>query len=272
MNPASQDRTCNCSGCGHHPEHPCSQATTTSDNPREAGPDLCNDCKCALFWSSADASTIAAVTGDITSKENRDDIACSKQFLKSVHNGRSGCAVDVGAGNGRVSAGILRGFAQLHMVEPSTPLLAQALLTLPSAIGHAVPAQKFVFPADVDLVWMNWVMTYLSDDDCVHLLVNARLSLSPGGVVCVKDNVGKAGFCSDSEDGARTRTRQDYLELFALAGLCPSSTMPQKPWPKQHTQLLMFALKPGNPGPRKKTLEEMMPPSDYGTSDESGDE
>ena len=115
---------CECAGCVHH-AGPCSAAAAPGFVPGNATP-RCDDCACAAFWGAASA-TDAAVTGDLTSRELKDDIAGSRDFLRGVAPARRGVAVDLGAGTGRVAAELLGGYSTVHLVEPSPNLLAAAV-------------------------------------------------------------------------------------------------------------------------------------------------
>ncbi len=50
-------------------------------------------------------------------------------------------------------------------------------------------------PATYHLIWFQWVVGSLTDDDFVALLVRCRTGLAPGGIIVVKDN-----FCSEEPE------------------------------------------------------------------------
>lgn len=250
--------SCCCRGCVHH-SGACSQdANALADTP------LCDDCGAADFWGSAD-ETNAAVTGGLSHKLNRQDLAFSRAFLERLRTPRRVC-VDLGAGTGRVAASVLEplGFSTLHLVEPSAPLLAAAQRAVPHAVANQTPAQRFEFPPAVDLVWINWLLMYMGDEHCVLVLTRAREALCAEGLVVVKENVGRAGVDSRGDRG-RTRPKCALIDLFHAAGLIVQDSQQQLPWPKHDTDMWMFALRPLPPGkaaPAKKpTLADLMPPS-----------
>ena len=115
----------------------------------------------------------------------------------------------------------------------SPRLLAAALVRVgKAAVGHAVAAQQFEFPPGADLIWINWLLTYLNDADAVHVLRCAAAAVAGDGVICVKDNVGKTSVDRRGDHG-RSRPRQEYADLFAAAGLAVRATRAQKPWAKR---------------------------------------
>jgi protein N-terminal methyltransferase len=82
-------------------------------------------------------------------------------------------------------------------------------------------------PGSYDLVWAQWVLGHLTDNDVVSLLGRCRASLRPNGAVVVKDNVALPSDCDqlggkyllDLDNAAVIRTHAHLRSLFKLAGL-----------------------------------------------------
>lgn len=107
--------------------------------------------------------------------------------------------------------------------------MAQARATLdPPAPDRA--CQRFNFielplqevapqPGRYDVVWIQWCIGHLPDDDLVAFLRVCASSLAPGGVVVVKENNAKKGFVLDKEDQSVTRSDAYLVQLFRQSGM-----------------------------------------------------
>lgn len=95
-----------------------------------------------------------------------------------------------------------------------------------------------------DLIWMQWALLYLTDDDLVAFLRRAAAALRPGGFLIAKENVTEGGFTVDVQDLSLTRSHAYYLALFAKAGLKVVRSATQRGFPKGLYKVRMYALKP----------------------------
>mmetsp|Transcript_5413 Transcript_5413/g.7446 ORF Transcript_5413/g.7446 Transcript_5413/m.7446 type:complete len:309 (-) Transcript_5413:61-987(-) len=193
------------------------------------------------------------------------DLDGSKKFLLDLANIRpdlaldnddseetTTCAVECGAGIGRVTKGLLLplGFGRCDLVESSSRLISAA----PSYIGDpgaskcrflCVGLQDFEPKENFyDVIWIQWCIGYLTDADCVDLFRRCGASLrKPGGVICIKDNTctGEA-FILDVEDASVTRSLPYLLELTNKAGLKVVFQRNQEGFPDNIFPVPMIAL------------------------------
>uniref|UniRef100_A0A1I8F7R9 Alpha N-terminal protein methyltransferase 1 n=1 Tax=Macrostomum lignano TaxID=282301 RepID=A0A1I8F7R9_9PLAT len=106
------------------------------------------------------------------------------------------------------------------------------------------------FPAETryDLVWVQWVIGHLRDAHLVDFLRRAAASLSPCGMIGVKDNVITARDDSeydfDEQDSSVCRPRRSLLNLFNQAGLIVLLEETQEGFPDALYPVLSFALVP----------------------------
>lgn len=233
---------CVCRGCTHHKGH-CTHPQRPDTKER-----MCDDCAGASYWA-AQAAGDEGVTGGFQ-HTSPDDLRGSRDFITPLLNRRGSC-LDSGAGNGRVTGGLLAdlGFARIDCVEPRGDYLREAVQRVPAgtaATGYSVPLQRFVPDKAYDLVWVQWVLMYLSDVDVVQVLRHARDAIGKTGLVVLKENVGPADF--DEEDRAYTRPAAAWRELCAKAGLRVVKAKYQKPWPANLDKVYMLALRPANRG------------------------
>jgi protein N-terminal methyltransferase len=216
--------------------------------------------KAMEYWSSQDAS-INGVLGGFGNLHPLD-LMGSEKFMTQVFS-PAVCGVvpsdaivaDCGAGVGRISQFLLsKRFPKFDLIEPCGKLLDQAKLdlakTVPeSQIGEFIhaPLQTWIPEREKYFAfWHQWVLLYLKDDDCVAYLERCRSALLPGGVILVKENVAMKSneFEMDPEDNSVTRSLDQYMRLFALAGLKVAFQLKQPRWPSGLFPVLMFALVP----------------------------
>lgn len=215
--------------------------------------------KAMEYWEEQDASIngVLGGFGDL----HPVDVAASQFFLDQVFSPAvigsvpTGSAVaDCGAGVGRISQFLLSNFfSKLDLIEPCSKLLKQAQIDLPKTLpqtqlGEFVnePLQTWTPSRKYFAFWHQWVLLYLKDGDCVNYLERIRNNLAPGGVILVKENVVTKGkeFQLDSDDNSVTRTLDQYMRIFAQAGLKIAFQAKQPRWPSLLFPVLMFALVP----------------------------
>ncbi|KAA0192255.1 hypothetical protein HAZT_HAZT008941 [Hyalella azteca] len=176
-------------------------------------------------------------------------------FSQEVHPGRGRC-VDCGAGIGRITQRLLqRNFGKVDLVEQSPEFVAKAkeVFANNSKIGeiHCIGLQDFVpKSATYDVVWMQWVLGYLRDDDLVAFFRRMSNSLKPNGVIVVKENFSSdaddssAEVIHDEADSSVTRPMALFLQLTSKAGLTLVRLVQQKKFPRQLFKVYMLVLKP----------------------------
>ena len=63
----------------------------------------------------------------------------------------------------------------------------------------------FIFTKKYDIVWIQWVIGHLHDEDLVKFLIRCKGGLAANGMICVKDNTCNKGFVVDKEDSRCAR-------------------------------------------------------------------
>lgn len=165
--------------------------------------------------------------------------------------------VDVGAGIGRVSKGLLLKFFQrVSLLEANETFLNVALTQTipPSGIAKVYNVRFGNWNHDdddllYDLVWIQWVIIYASDTELVAFLRQAALSLKTGGLIGVKDNFlspATPQSMFDEEDHSVCRTTDHFELLIAQAGLKILEKRQQEGFPPGLFPVWMFMLQPLN--------------------------
>ncbi|KAK3034386.1 hypothetical protein RJ639_033990, partial [Escallonia herrerae] len=111
-----------------------------------------------------------------------------------------------------------------HFLEASRESLAPENLIVTEMHGPAnffcLPLQEFSPDAErYDIIWVQWCIGHLADDDLVSFFKRAKAGLKPGGLFVMKENVARTGFVLDKDDKSITRSDLYFKELFSQCGL-----------------------------------------------------
>jgi len=204
------------------------------------------------YWEAREASVEGVLGG--YPETSGPDLRESRRFLELMKRAPGapgfGCALDCGAGIGRVTSGLLLDFfSRVDLVEPNKRLLDAACSRLSggrverficSGLQEFEPEQ-----ARYDVIWAQWVLLYLPDDDLTHFLQRCRGALKRQGLVCVKENVVLEGeWLVDKEDNSISRTESQYKAIFERAGYSVLHELKQTCWPPDLIPVKMYALRP----------------------------
>jgi len=184
----------------------------------------------------------------------KSEIRPELKFGREENGGAMTRACECGAGIGRVTKGLLLplGLSQCDLIEPSPRLLSSA----PAYLGDTYSSQCRFFctglqdfeprPNTYDIIWIQWVIGYLTDDDLVEFLKRCALALkSGGGVVVIKDNTcEEEAFIVDRDDASVVRSLPYVLGLVELAGMRVVYQRYQEGFPESIFPVPIIALKP----------------------------
>ncbi|KAK1278542.1 Alpha N-terminal protein methyltransferase 1 [Acorus gramineus] len=225
------------------------------------------------YWQSVEASMDGVLGG--FGHLNETDVKGSEDFLKTLlaSRGMNGpgqhlVALDCGSGVGRVTKNLLlRYFNEVDLVEPVKHLLEAAHGSLASennmiedvhkAVNfYCLPLQEFTPEVGrYDVIWIQWCIGQLTDDDFIAFFERAKAGLKPHGFFFLKENFAKAGFVYDKEDHSITRSIQYFKDLFEKCGLHVIDIECQEDFPGELFAVKMFALEPEE---TKRTTESMV--------------
>ncbi|KAK1384816.1 Methyltransferase [Heracleum sosnowskyi] len=213
------------------------------------------------YWERVEASVDGVLGG--YGPVNDADIKDSEAFLNTLladcfpDAGRNQhlVALDCGAGVGRVTKNLLiRYFNEVDLLEPVSHFLDAARENLApqnqmvseahkAANFYCVPLQEFTPDAKrYDVIWVQWCIGHLTDDDFVSFFNRAKVGLKPGGIFVLKENIARSGFVLDKEDKSITRSDLYFKELFNRCGLHIYKLKDQKGFPKGLFAVKMYAL------------------------------
>ncbi|KAK6796346.1 hypothetical protein RDI58_004047 [Solanum bulbocastanum] len=230
------------------------------------------------YWQGVEA-TVDGVLGGF-GHVNTPDIKASEDFLNTIlaerfpdaGRGRHLVALDCGSGIGRITKNLLiRYFNEVDLLEPVSHFLESARVNLApenlmvselhkAANFYCVPLQEFTPDAErYDVIWVQWCIGHLADDDFIAFFKRAKVGLKPGGLFVLKENIARTGFVLDKEDNSITRSDSYFKELFKQCGLHIYNMKDQKEFPDELFAVKMYALttempRQGNrPRPKRAT-------------------
>ncbi len=159
-------------------------------------------------------------------------------------------ALDCGAGIGRITKLLLTTvFDSVDLVEQNPNFVQHA----PAYLGEdkARKVEKFICsglqsftpePGRYDVIWIQWVLGHLTDEDFIAFFKRCKAGLRPNGIICVKENISFGDEPEfDEKDSSYTRPRETLMQLFAKTGLNLLKEEKQKHFPKELYEVRMFA-------------------------------
>jgi protein N-terminal methyltransferase len=210
----------------------------------------------ADYYEENCSETLDGVLGGFASITDVD-LAGSKRFLDTVMlkranlNWPDGAGCECGAGIGRVSKGLLLplGVRRCDLVESSKRLLSVA----PGYIGDPDASrcryicdslQTWEPPKDTyTIIWIQWVLVYLTDMDIIKFLTRCGEALKSDGVICLKENTCDGElFVLDKDDASVTRSVPFLLKLIEAAGLIVVHQETQVDFPEEIFAVPMIAI------------------------------
>mmetsp|Transcript_76921 Transcript_76921/g.220255 ORF Transcript_76921/g.220255 Transcript_76921/m.220255 type:complete len:288 (-) Transcript_76921:70-933(-) len=223
------------------------------------------------FWRSQGADVRGATGGGVSQR----DLAFSKgavaTLAKGHSGGRFGPALDLGAGIGRVTEGVLRHHCEhvdlVEFVQKHLQKAKEKLSPAPAAkkkgctfAFHNAAVQKFDIPAQhYEFIWCQWLLMYLTDADALSLLRRLGPGIAADGMLVVKENVstpdkltyfdGADGELWEGGDGGSgpvsvVRTELHYEDLFQRAGLLVKDQQLQQDPAGKTMDMALFVLVP----------------------------
>ncbi|KAL9013819.1 MAG: hypothetical protein Q9173_001512 [Seirophora scorigena] len=211
-----------------------------------------------IYWNSIPATVNGMLGG--CPHISRVDIRGSLIFLEKLRRLHPPpCArsfargVDCGAGIGRVTAGVLSRVCDvIDVVEPVEKFAKEVHAA--DRAGKGTVGEVFVTGLQgwearekYDLVWNQWCLGYLTDEElCCHLRRCGKI-VKEGGWIVVKENMstnlqGRDMF--DELDSSVTRTDTKFRSLFKDSGLKIVRTEVQSGFPKALFPVRIYALQP----------------------------
>jgi protein N-terminal methyltransferase len=101
-------------------------------------------------------------------------------------------------------------------------------------------------PGFYDVIWIQWVLSHLTDDDLLAFFDRVAKGLKPGGIVFIKENIKKTGFMVHKDDFSVTRSEKLLKSLICQKFRILDEQM-QTGFPENLFKVKMFACNPKLP-------------------------
>ncbi|KAJ1642142.1 hypothetical protein J3B02_003048 [Coemansia erecta] len=209
------------------------------------------------YWKSVPSSVNGMLGG--LEEVHRPDIRDSLAFLDKLRADpklslNTTYACDCGAGIGRVTKHFLTArFDKVDLVEQNSQFLeaaANSYLKEEKQSGKVVDMfpvglQQFTpVKGRYDVIWCQWVLSHLTDEDLAVFLKRCAERLAPRGIICVKENVATKGYVIDRGDSSVTRPVSAFENIFRAAGMSVVAKKVQTNFPSGLFEVNMWALQP----------------------------
>ncbi|KAL5278111.1 NTMT1 family protein [Megaselia abdita] len=183
------------------------------------------------YWSNIPATLDGMLGGFgyISSLDLNFSERYIRDILKSADPPQRLRALDCGAGIGRISKNLLmKHFETVDLVEQDQKFSEEAKVYCSSSDDSAkrlgtvynVGLQKFTpEPNTYDLIWSQWVLGHLTDEDLLEFFKRIKVGLKETGAFVIKENVTKHGTVEkDEDDSSITRPLKTYETILKNAG------------------------------------------------------
>ncbi|KAF9174802.1 hypothetical protein BGX20_009716 [Mortierella sp. AD010] len=208
------------------------------------------------FVNPPASSTASSIVSPPPTTANSSS-ASKRQKLPLPGSGPSH-VLDCGAGIGRVTKQVLiKAFDHVDLIENCAAFVKQAKEEYlkeeieSGRVGEVrcsglqnVNFEGTSWEGRFDVIWCQWVLGHLTEDDLIAFFKRCKKGLKPGGMIFVKENNAKVGIVIDEEDSSMTRSDQVWKEMFEKAGLKLLKEDVQKGFPSGLFAVKMYALEP----------------------------
>lgn len=159
-------------------------------------------------------------------------------------------ALDCGAGIGRITKRLLLPlFKTVDMVDVTEDFLNKAK----SYLGEEGRRVRNYFccglqdfspePGAYDVIWIQWVIGHLTDEDLSSFLKRCRLGLQPNGLIVIKDNMAQEGVIMDDVDSSVCRDLDVVCKIIRRAGLSLLAQEKQDNFPDEIYHVYTLAMR-----------------------------
>jgi protein N-terminal methyltransferase len=94
------------------------------------------------------------------------------------------------------------------------------------------------------VIWIQWCIGHLTDDDLVAFLRRCKDGLRENGVIVMKENNAASGFILDLEDSSITRSHEYLLHVIDRAGMRCLEHRLQTGFPPELFAVRMYVIVP----------------------------
>ena len=213
------------------------------------------------YWSSVEPNLTSVLGNEII---QLPDVKCSCELLNGLIlskqlNPKS--CLDCAAGIGRVTEYVLSNFfSEIDLFEKDKVFLEKCKQKF---IGndkvkniYESSLEKFQFEKKYDLIWIQWCLENLEDEDLIPFLKKCKENLCENGKIIVKENyyffdnsednknknLHNINYEYSKEDFSKQRLDSFYINLFINMGFKIINHFINPNWPNKIMPLIVYVL------------------------------
>jgi protein N-terminal methyltransferase len=204
--------------------------------------------KTKQHWENTESSIKGVLGGN--DQVHDTDVKTSNELLTGLisHNMITPFrALDCGAGIGRVTNHVLLNhFQEIDIMEQDEKYVNHCKESFKDNAKikkiYKSSLQDFVFEHKYNVIWIQWCVENLNDDDLITFLTKCRENLEEGGMIIVKENIVNKGIKFWEEDYSRIRSDIVFKKIFTNSGLRIKKHFHHPNWPKDLLKVSIFLL------------------------------
>ena len=208
-------------------------------------------------WASKEPTLISVLGGFENS--HLPDVKCSCELLNGLILSKQlnpGSSLDCGAGIGRVTENVLCNFfKEIDLVEKDKKFIDKCKIKFSSNNKirkiYMCPLESFKFEKKYDLIWIQWCLENLEDEDLEPFLKKCYNNLNDDGLIIVKENLDtfdeeekkeNKEFRYSDLDYSKQRPDAFYINLFIKNKFKIKLHFLNPNWPEEMMPLCVYVL------------------------------
>ena len=216
-------------------------------------------------WELKEATLLSVLGG--WEDTHLPDIKCSNELLNGLiltNQLKPEYALDCGAGIGRVTSNVLINFFNnIDLFEKNENFVKKCeeiFKNIPKIKNiYLSSLENFNFKQKYDLIWVQWCLENLEDEDLIPFLNKCKENLNDKGKIIVKENcyydendedennnLHNKEYEYSNEDFSKQRLDSFYINLFINNGFKIINHFINPNWPKTIMPLIVYVLEKTN--------------------------
>lgn len=200
------------------------------------------------YWEKSDPSVKGVLGGN--DEVHSADVKTSCELLEGLiktHKIEPFRVLDCGAGIGRVTSSVLINyFQECDIMEQNDKFIQTCKInfSIEPKVKEIYQSslQNFEFSKQYNVIWIQWCVENLDDDDLLNFLIKCKNSLTSDGLIIVKENIVSKGAQFIQEDYSRVRSDVMFKQIFEKSGLKIIKHFHHPNWPKGYLKVSIFVL------------------------------
>jgi protein N-terminal methyltransferase len=207
--------------------------------------------KTKTHWANSE-STIKGMLGGYE-EVHGSDVKTSCELLEGLiklNKIKTSSVIDCGAGIGRVTKSILVNyFKKIDIMEQDEKFVQTCRESFKDdpLIGNIYQnsLQDFKFEKTYEVIWIQWCLENLEDDDIILFMEKCKNALEKTGKVIIKENITEQENNNkfSDEDYSKMRTMKSFRRIFKKSGFKIYKQFIHPNWPDDLVSVGVFVLK-----------------------------